>query len=210
MPSILIAWRGQCPSASGRQQLMKRLTELAIIAHEKFDEPYERYDREITGRIVLHSNVFDDRRVPPSLVRHPTHAELYCLERARLFGIEFRLPTIYGGLRDGNRISFVFLCADDEPEMDGFVVRVHDRAMCGRFDDPEVQAADWLLTAPHIHLRYTFEEWTSALLAWVRVAYMPDLRYSEFDHLHGYSMYEYGFNDAHRDFYFERLKNIQP
>lgn len=203
-------WDGQCPGRTEREQLVKRLTELAEIAHEKFDQRYERYDREITGRIVLHSNVFGARRHPPSLARHPTHADLFCLERARLFGIEFRLPTIYGGRDDDNRITFVFLCTDDEPALDGFLVRVHDSAQCRDSDHPELHDADWLLSAPHIHLRYAFEQWTSALLAWVRVYHMPDLSYSEFDHLMGDSSYQYGANEKDREFYFERLKQIHP
>jgi hypothetical protein len=208
MPSIMLNWYGQCPDSRVRQKIIRRMTEIARISFEKFEERYDRYDHEITGKIVLHDGVFDDRRVPPRLVPHPTNAHLYCLEKARLFGIEFRLPTIYGGRMDDNRVTFVFLCADDDPELDGFLVRVHDRAQCQDFRDPEIQAADWLLTAPHIHLRYAFEDWVTDLLAWVRVAYMPDLRYSDFEHLDPDSRYLYGCSDHSLEVYFKRLKRM--
>jgi hypothetical protein len=212
MPSKIITWRGQCPDRAVQGQLNRRITELAKVAAERFKLRYERYDHEIAGNIVLHASVFGERRAPPALVRHETHAGLYLLEKARLFGVEFRLPTLYARI-DDNRVSFIFLRADDEPELDGFLVRAHDHAKCQRFDEPEIQAADWMLTAPSIHLRYAFEDWTSDLLAWVRVAYLPDLAYPEFDEYpRGGAYYDYEYNEKHLNYetwldrYFEKLK----
>jgi len=210
MSSILISWRGQCPERDRRQHLIVHRRELAEISFARFDQRYDRYDHEITGEIFLHREVFADRRVPPSLRPHPAHADFFLLESARLHGIDFRLPTIYGGRADDNRITFVFLCADDDPDLDGYLVRVHTREQCRGSDHPHLHAADWLLTAPHLHLRRTFEEWTKELLAWVRAAYMPDLRYSDFDEE------SHWFEDAPtlaanvREQHFERLKRIEP
>lgn len=207
MPSIIMQWDGQCPDLLKRQALVRRLGELAEMAFEKFGERFERYDREITGQIVLHSSVFGERRIPPALRRDESHADWHCLENARLFGVDFRLPTIYRG---DNRVTFVFLCADDAPDLDGFLVQPFTHEQRGLFRDAPTQTADWVLIAPSIHLRYAFEQWTSLLLAWVRVHYMPDLSYAEFDHLDGDAHFGYGSDEACHDLYFRRLKELRP
>ena len=210
MSSILISWRGQCPDRSRRQHLIAHLRELAEITFARYDERYDRYDREITGAIFLHREVFDGRRVPSALREHPENAEFLLLERARLHGIDFRLPTIYGGRADDNRVTFVFLCADDDPDLDGFLVRVNTGEQCRESDHPILHTADWLLSAPRIHLRLTFVEWTNELLAWVRSAYMPDLRYSNFDEESSW-LEDAPTLAAHvRERHFERIKRIRP
>lgn len=210
MSSILISWRGQCPERDRRQHLIVHLRELAEIALERFDERYDRYDHEITGQIFLHREVFYDRRVPPALRPHPADPDFFLLERARLYGIDFRLPTIYGGRADNNRVTFVFLCADDDPELDGYLVRVNGAQQCREGDHPILHTADWLLTAPRIHLRRTFEDWTKELLAWVRAAYMPDLRYSDFDDESHWLEEAPTLGTQAREGHFQRLKNIKP
>src|SRR6266481_1345419 len=112
----------------------------------------------------------------------PDSSAIFSLRDTAVWGIEFRLPTIY---RDENRVSFVFLlCAN--PGLNGTIVQVEDKQQCKQFESEVIRDADWFLHNSSIHLRYRFEEWMDFLLGWIKHFYIPDLRYCRYDWLPNY------------------------
>lgn len=107
---------------------------------------------------------------------------IFSLRDAALWGIEFRLPTIY---RDEDRVSFVFLlCAN--PALNGAIVQAENKQQGAQFESAVIRDADWFLHNPSIHLRYRFEEWMDFLLGWIKHFYISDLRYWRYDWLPNY------------------------
>jgi hypothetical protein len=131
---------------------------------------------------------------------------IFSLSQASLFGIEFRFPTVY--YQDENRLSFVFLLCPN-PGLDGLVVQVENKEQCQEFARETIRGADWFLRKSSIHLRQHCEEWMDFLLGWIKLFYIPDLRYWRYDWLPNY---EWCFSktdpkDTHqRDQLFEILK----
>lgn len=112
----------------------------------------------------------------------PDSSAIFSLRDAALWGIEFRLPTIY---RDEDRVSFVFLlCAN--PALNGVIVQVEDKQQCKQFESEVVRDADWFLHNSSIHLRYRFEEWMDLLLGWIKHFYIRDMRYWRYEWLLNY------------------------
>ena len=112
----------------------------------------------------------------------PDHSSIFSLTDAALWGIEFRLPTIY---RDEDRVSFVFLLCPN-PALNGVIVQAEDKKQCKQFESGIIRDADWFLHNSSIHLRYRFEEWMDFLLGWIKHFYIPDLRYCRYDWLPNY------------------------
>ena len=112
----------------------------------------------------------------------PDHSSIFSLTDAALWGIEFRLPTIY---RDEDRVSFVFLLCPN-PALNGVIVQAEDKQQCKQFESGIIRDADWFLHNSSIHLRYRFEEWMDFLLGWIKHFYIPDLRYWRYDWLPNY------------------------
>jgi hypothetical protein len=112
----------------------------------------------------------------------PDSSAIFSLRDAALWGIEFRLPTIY---QHEDRVSFVFLlCAN--PALNGLIVQVEGNQQCQQFQSEVVRKADWFLHDSSIHLRYRFEEWADFLLGWIKHFYIPNLRYWRYDSLPNY------------------------
>ena len=112
----------------------------------------------------------------------PDHSSIFSLTDAALWGIEFRLPTIY---RDEDRVSFVFLLCPN-PALNGVIVQAEGKQQCKQFESGIIRDADWFLHNSSIHLRYRFEEWMDFLLGWIKHFYIPDLRYCRYDWLPNY------------------------
>jgi len=112
----------------------------------------------------------------------PDSSSIFSLRDAALWGIEFRLPTIY---RNEDRVSFVFLlCAN--PALNGVIVQAEDKQQCTRFESEGIRDADWFLHKSSIHLRYRFEEWMDFLLGWIKHFYIRDLHYWRYEWLPNY------------------------
>ena len=112
----------------------------------------------------------------------PESSAIFSLRDAALWGIEFRLPTIY---RDEDRVSFVFLlCAN--PGLNGTIVQVEDSKQCAQFESEAIRNADWFLHKSSIRLRYRFEEWMDFLLGWIKHFYIRDMDYWRYEWLPAY------------------------
>jgi hypothetical protein len=93
-----------------------------------------------------------------------------------LNGLEFRLYDPRDFYPGEDRVSFVF-CVDDDPQLDGLMAYVEDRQECRKYQNADIQRADYFLRTPHVHLRYYLEEWIDRLMGWVKYHYVENLRY---------------------------------
>jgi hypothetical protein len=181
MPSVYAVWSGQCRDVAARRELLGHVEEIAALSHSYFagSPTIVRWQGPIAGRILISAEHFQGHE-PAGTRLERVSEDLYALDHATLEGIEFRLYDpryLYVG---EDRVSFVFT-ADADPALDGRLVYVEDRAECARYRDPEIQAADWLLGVPSIHLRYYLEQWTDRLMGWVKRFYVPGLRYWRYE-----------------------------
>jgi hypothetical protein len=64
-------------------------------------------------------------------------------------------------------------------------VLVEDAEQCKLYRNPLIQAANFYLTTPNVHLRYFAENWMDRLLAFIRHFYMPGLHYWRYGDLPG-------------------------
>jgi hypothetical protein len=237
MPSVEVVWKGRCVDANARRFLSEKMKELGALSHSFFavPPPVKVYDQTLSGRILIGASLLNEAPTSPALVRvgagqllsnqlsggislelagpmrEPVVSvaeDLFALHQARLYGVEFRLYDGRGFYLDDDRISFVFLTAEDCPELDGAVVYVEDRARCQQADHELVRQADWYLTAPHIHLRYYCEEWMDMLLAWVKCFSLPELEYWRYQYLSGYAEFTAACGDMPREIAFAGLQEM--
>ncbi len=182
MPSVVAYWSGRYPACAQRDELCLRMADLGKLSHSFFlpTPPLRRFDQTITGDILLSRHIFPSPPSSPKLTR--IDDEFYSLPRVSLFGLEF---SLYDGreLYTGNdRISFVF-CVDDDPEIDGLMVYVEDRAECRKYEDERIQQADLYLAVPHLHLRYYLEDWLDYLIGGMKHFYIENLSYWRYETL---------------------------
>lgn len=147
--------------------------------------PVRTWNRAVRGDVLVGPGVAAD---PAGAVeeasrlgaeRVPTGADhgLLRVESLRLFGLDFCLFDPRGLYPNENRVSFVFLGCPELPAFDGRIARVIDHAEAQLYQAAAIRAADWVVTAADIHLRYYLEEWSTQFLAWVKYFFVPDLRY---------------------------------
>jgi len=103
------------------------------------------------------------------------------IEKATLFGVDFRIfdpRDLYPG---EDRMSFVFVRGSGWPLLDGRMVNVDDTAGCRQYRHHVLQSADWHLSLPYVHLRYFLEEWSDRLFAWMRRYFIPELEFTRYE-----------------------------
>jgi hypothetical protein len=103
------------------------------------------------------------------------------LEKATLFGVDFRMfdpRNLYPG---SDRLSFVFPRDTGWPLLDGRMVSVDDSAACAIYRSEVLRSADWHLSLPFVHLRYFAEEWSDRLFAWMQRYFIFDLIYDRYE-----------------------------
>ncbi len=177
MPSVIAYWNGQCRASAERDELYLRMADLGNLSHSFFGPKapsLRRFDETIRGDILLSRYIFSNPPSSPKLTR--ISDELYSLPRASLFGLEFRLYDGRGLYSSDDRISLVF-CVDDDPEIDGLMVYVEDRAECRKYKNERIQQADLYLAVPHLHLRYYLEDWLDYLIGGMKYYYIENLYY---------------------------------
>jgi hypothetical protein len=62
MPSVIAHWRGTCPRG-GQLELCKYIEQLPEVSHSFYETSPEikRFDNKIRGRILLNSNLIEER-----------------------------------------------------------------------------------------------------------------------------------------------------
>jgi hypothetical protein len=185
MPTVLVTWSGRCPDAASREALCGCLEQLAAISQSLYDSPppIKKFDAAIEGTILMSGSVFGS---PPQGAgvnpagEDPAGENLFSIEGASLFGIEFLLfdprSTIPQVFPSEGRVSFVFL-RHENPELDGLVVQVEDRQRCQLYLSDDIKRADWYLKLPEIDLPYYLELSMNDLLGWVKHFYIPSLHF---------------------------------
>lgn len=247
MGSVIAVWKGQCPQRDIQNELLAFLQRLAKAHVErrssmptrrpKFVDKLsawraenvptqpqiEVFDQELTGRILVRSDVWEDhagliaaaRRSGLDVLPEALNSKhgLLRLERVSVRGLDFQLydpRDLYPG---EDRVSFVFLQNDDLPELSGCLVKVAGKSTCELSRNELIQSADWFLESPFLHLRYYLEEWFDAFMAWVKFFFVPDLFFHRYEANPGYSEVEaslsslkerVGYPTA-RDMFFEAL-----
>ena len=132
------------------------------------------------------------------LLRHPAieRALIVFLERARLSGIDFKLFDPRALYPDADRLSFVFLDANEAPFLDGRLVQVARGETRTRHDAELIRAASFYLSAPNIQLRGYLEDWADLLLSWVKYFFVEDLAWRRREEMQGYEDYRDIFLDV--------------
>lgn len=153
------------------------MADLGDLSHSFFKPTpplVKHINQTIEGEILVSKYLFHSPPSTPKLTR--VSERLYSLRSVSLFGVEFQLYDGRGLYPGDDRMSFVF-CVDDDPEIDGIMVYVEDRAECQKHTGQPIQQADYLLDVPHIHLRYYLEDWLDYLMGWVKYHYVENLDY---------------------------------
>lgn len=177
MPSVVATWLGQRKETSPLDELNLRMAELGHLSHSFLGPsppPIKNFDHTIEGNIIVSAELFSS---PPSTSKLTRISEgLYSMRDVILSGVEFRLydgRNLYPG---DDRVSFVF-CLDDDPQINGMIVYVEEQEECRNYKSERIRQADYLLTVPHIHLRYYLEDWVDALMGWIKHHYFSSLNY---------------------------------
>src|SRR5690348_4735313 len=164
------------------------------------------YNHTLCGPVALRADLLP--AAPTGNRLTPLAENFFSLrETIEVYGIEFSLPTIYHG---DDRVSFVFL-VDEDPALDGILVHVAQRPRPslvvsmnviheqdpesgrrrvsigddrrGRQEVDAIEATDWVLVRPRVHVRYAFESWLDDLLGWIKHFYIPDLWFWRYEDL---------------------------
>jgi hypothetical protein len=177
----------------------------AMRGEGKLDLPAVRtWNRAVRGDILVGPGVAADpagaveeaSRLGAEQVMTGADYGLIRVESLRLFGLDFRLFDPRGLYPNEDRVSFVFLGCPELPALDGRIARVIDHAEAQLYDADAIRSADWVVTAPDIHLRYYLEEWSTQLLAWVKYFFVPDLGYWRGQTLAGWDEAREGYDRA--------------
>jgi len=177
--------------------LLSYLEQLRTINNSFLANPTEPvvYNHEIAGRIRMHTFFADQRtdsdepvsiydRVKSMGIRayraKRGHA-LMCFDKLRLQGMEIRLAISANDLPSEYRMSFVFVCSDEYPLINGQLVFVLNREDCQIFSDKHINVADWFLMSPTIGLRYALEQWSDEFFSWVREFFIPGFHYWRYE-----------------------------
>lgn len=107
-----------------------------------------------------------------------------------VFGIDFELFDPRKLYPSANRVSFVFVQCPEFPALDGCLCQVENKEQCQAYNGQVLQAADWFITTPNIHLRYLHEEWTDRLLGWVKYFFVPDMFFSRYVEFSGFESFQ--------------------
>lgn len=177
MGSVIATWIGQCVENSARDELCSRMTDLGELSHSFFKPTpplIKQFDQRIEGDILVSKHLFPSLPSTPKLTT--VSESFYSLQSVSLLGVEFRLYDGRNLYEGDDRMSFVF-CVDDDPQIDGLMVYVEERAECRKYKDERIQRADYLLAVPHIHLRYYLEDWMDYLMGCVKYHYVKNLGY---------------------------------
>ena len=177
MGSVIATWIGHCAETSERNELCSRMTDLGELSHSFFKPApplIKQFDQTLEGDILVSKHLFHSPPSTPKLTR--VSERFFSLSNVSLFGVEFRLYDGRNLYEEDDRMSFVF-CVDDDPQLDGIMVYVEERAACREYRDERIQRADYLLGVPHIHLRYYLEDWLDYLMGWVKYHYVENLVY---------------------------------
>lgn len=160
------------------------------------------FEGPITGSIVIEPKLATyealqtDRSAPAQPIEGPSdwsvhEGETSCLaysatqERWLAFvppaielnGVDFRLYDPRALYPDEDRVSFLFVNCPQWPALHGKIVAAESHVQCQSYEVELIQAANWLLARPSIHLRYYLEDWFDLLLAWIKRFFIDDLWY---------------------------------
>jgi hypothetical protein len=151
------------------------MTDLAELSQGFFKPKpllIKQFDQTIEGDILLSKHLFPSQPSTPKLTS--VSERFFSLQSVSLLGVEFQLYDGRNLYEGDDRMSFVF-AVDDDPQIDGLMVYVEERAECRKYKDERIQRADYLLGVPHIHLRYYLEDWMDYLMGWVKYHYVKNL-----------------------------------
>ena len=200
MPSVIVNWSGQCKERNVRLELFSYIKELAELSHSYYESPptMTYFDESIIeGKILLSPNLIKssartiyseikERKLNIEVVPTGEEDEYFLLlESVGLHGLEFHLYDPRELYED--RMSFVCLCCDELPHLDGQLVMVEDKEECQFYMHETVRQSDWHLLQPSIHLRYYLEGWVDYLLGWIKYFFIPNLHFWRYVDLPGYS-----------------------
>jgi hypothetical protein len=102
------------------------------------------------------------------------------LDRAHLYGADFRIfdpRDLYPG---SDRMGFVFLNGTGWPLLDGLAVDVAEAPRCMESGLEVIRSANFHLSLPYLHLRYFLEGWCSCFFGWMRHYLVPGLEYTAY------------------------------
>ncbi len=177
MPSVVATWLGQRKETFPLDELNLRMAELGVLSHSFFGPdhpPIKTFNHAIDGNIVVSAELFP---APPNTTNLTRISDgLYSLRHIVLSGVEFQLYDGRNLYPWDNRMSFVF-CVDDDPQINGRIVYVEEQEECRKYKSEYIQQADYLLTMPHIHLRYYLEDWMDGLMGWIKHHHFGELMY---------------------------------
>ena len=221
MSSVVVRWTGRCPDPAARTRLVGHLHKLAEMSDDflrtrvpsggsrgrrAHRANIECVSQTVSGNIVVSSEVSRDREGFVAAMReaglatvdHPAieRALIVFLERARLSGIDFKLFDPRALYPDADRLSFVFLDANEAPFLDGRLVQVARGETRTRHDAELIRAASFYLSAPNIQLRGYLEDWADLLLSWVKYFFVEDLAWRRREEMQGYEDYRDIFLDV--------------
>ena len=231
MSSVVAAWKGRCAHPSTRDALLQALLGIAQDHAERWDGPTPKrpavsdkmaglraeglpeeprlrhWDREISGRILLRSDVARDQAAFAEALRQaglpamtsPHNARRFMhvrMERLRVKGFDFRFYDPRALYPAEDRFSCVFLQCEAFPYLDGLMANVSGPDRCARMTFDDSQGIEWYIECPFLHLRYFLEDWNIMLLSWMKYFFVPDLYYWQHDHLAGHEPHQTAFDAA--------------
>lgn len=154
------------------------------------------YNHEVSGTILVDTDLMPDeesalaeaqrhgiRVLPKETDRAGGYLQL---KRLHLHGIDFQLFDPRGLYPGEDRMSFVFLCSEDAPFLNGRIALVEERAKCQFYSSEVIRAADYYVSMPYVHLRYYLEEWSDILFSWVKHYFIPDFHFHRYEPLSNY------------------------
>jgi hypothetical protein len=225
--SVYVRWTGHCIDVEARTKLLDKVTELAFLSLNYFEEfsGFQRFHRTLDGRILISPDLLQGTSLQLPAEAHPpggfelrtagplgppkpaSPSQFLTASQVHLEGLEFPL---YDGRRlypGADRISFVFAFFDEYPALDGSLVYVEDEEQCRLYSNDEIRMAQAFLDSPNIHLRYYYEEWIDNFLGWVKHFFIADLNYWRYERNPGYQRFqELPHDDATRDAFWELIK----
>ncbi len=95
-------------------------------------------------------------------------------------GIDFRLYDYRNLYPSEDRLTFIFFDHPTFAPLRGILAQADPGRLYGH---PTVQAADWFITRPGIHLRYYLEDWFDMFMGWTKAFFIPNLWYWRYEDL---------------------------
>jgi hypothetical protein len=223
MPSVIVTWKGRCPTPERRNSLVRELEDFAtrsevpvleMMSAQRADASrpkptIEMGVRSLRGRVGLRDDLLPD---PAEFAEMAARCELELIDEedaganriavvplVELQGIEFRLYDPRQLYPEADRLSFWFLQCPAAPYLDGCIASYRDKESCASSVVETLRGLDGYVECPMIHLRYLHEAWLIFLLSWIKYFYVPELRWWAHEEMQGWDVWQPQFADAEHE-----------